>query len=125
MTTLADSFILEIETDYVEELSVSSQHRFFFTYSLTISNPLSQPVSIAEIKLLLTDGEGNSNVLYNPFQDALPTVLPRQTYCYSNDIITTTPLSIVQGKAVIKLNSAEQIVINITPFQLAIPNLLH
>ncbi len=125
MITLADSFNLEIETEYVEELSVSTQHRFFFTYSLTLSNPLGQPVSIAEIKLLLTDGEGNSKALFNPFQDTQPTVPPQQTYCYSNDIITTAPLSIVQGKVVIKLNSAEQIVINIIPFQLAIPNLLH
>lgn len=125
MVSLADSFTLIIDTEYVEEVSVPAQYRYFFTYSITITNPLSQPVSLATIQLLLTDGNGTVSELNNPFQDNDYVISSQQDFCYSNDIITNSPLSIVQGKIELQLNASELLVITIEPFRLVTPNLLH
>jgi len=125
MTTLADSFNLVVETEYVEELSVPTQHRYFFTYTITLTNPLGQPVSLTAIKLLLTSSDGEVIELNNPFGDENNVIQTQNDFCYGNDIITASPLSIVQGQFELKLNATESIVINIDPFRLVTPNLLH
>ncbi|PKH05688.1 ApaG domain [Moritella sp. Urea-trap-13] len=125
MISLADSFTLIIDTEYVEKVSVPAQFRYFFTYTITITNPLSQPVSLASIQLLLTDGDGTVSELHNPFQNNDYVISSLQDFCYSNDIITHSPLSIVQGKIELQLNASESVVITIEPFRLATPNLLH
>jgi len=125
MVSIADSFALIIDTEYVEEVSVPTQFRYFFTYTITITNPLSQPVSLSTIKLLLTDGDGVITELNNPFQDNDYLISSQQDFCYSNDIITHSPLSIVQGKIELQLNASELVVITIEPFRLVTPNLLH
>ncbi|QFI40089.1 ApaG domain [Moritella marina ATCC 15381] len=125
MVTIANSFTLTIDTEYVEEVSVPTQHRYFFAYTITITNPLSQPVSLSTIQLLLTDGDGTVSELHNPFQDNDYVIPSLQDFCYSNDIITHSPLSIVQGKIELQLNASELVVVAIEPFRLVTPNLLH
>jgi len=125
MVSLADSFTLIIDTEYIEEVSVPAQHRYFFTYTITVSNPLSQPVSLSTIQLLLTDGDGAVSELNNPFQDNDYLISSQQDFCYSNDIITHSPLNIVQGKIELQLNASELVVLTIEPFRLVTPNLLH
>nr|WP_269461260.1 ApaG domain [Moritella yayanosii] len=87
-----------MDTEYVEEVSVPTQHRDFFTYTITLTNPLSQSVNLSSIRLLLTDSDGTVSELHNPFQDNDYLISSQQDFCYSNDIITHSPLSIVQGK---------------------------
>lgn len=125
MVSVADSFTLSIDTEYLEEVSVPTQHRYFFTYTITITNPLSQAVNLATIQLLLTDGDGAVSELNNPFQDNDYVIPSQQDFCYSNDIITHSPLSIVQGKIELQLNANELIAITVEPFRLVTPNLLH
>jgi len=125
MVSIADSFALIIDTEYVEEVSVPAQHRYFFTYTLTLTNPLSQPVNLSSIQLLLTDSDGTVSELNNPFQDNDYLISSQQDFCYSNDIITHSPLSIVQGKIEVQLNASELVVITVEPFRLVTPNLLH
>ena len=125
MVSVADSFTLIIDTEYVEEVSVPAQHRYFFTYTITLTNPLSQSVNLSSIQLLLTDGDGTVSKLNNPFQDNDYLISSQQDFCYSNDIITHSPLSIVQGKIELQLNASELVVITIEPFRLVTPNLLH
>ena len=125
MVSVADSFTLIIDTEYVEEVSVPAQHRYFFTYTITLTNPLSQSVNLSSIQLLLTDGDGTVSKLNNPFQDNDYLISSQQDFCYSNDIITHSPLSIVQGKIELQLNASELVVITVEPFRLVTPNLLH
>jgi ApaG protein len=125
MVNIADSFTLSIDTEYVEEVSVPIQRRYFFTYTITITNPLSQPINLSTIQLLLTDGDGTVSELHNPFQDNDYVIPSRQDFCYSNDIITHSPLSIVQGKIELRLNVSELVVLTVEPFRLVTPNLLH
>ncbi|CAM2995607.1 Co(2+)/Mg(2+) efflux protein ApaG [Moritella viscosa] len=125
MISVADSFTLIIDTEYLEEVSVPAQHRYFFAYSITLTNPLNQPVSVSSIQLLLTDGDGAITELNNPFQNNDYLISSQQDFCYSNDIITHSPLSIVQGKIELQLNASELVVITIEPFRLVTPNLLH
>ncbi|MCJ8351078.1 ApaG domain [Moritella sp.] len=125
MVSVADSFTLIIDTEYVEEVSVPAQHRYFFTYTITLTNPLSQSVNLSSIQLLLTDGDGTVSKLNNPFQDNDYLISSQQDFCYSNDIITHSPLSIVQGKIEVQLNASELVVIMVEPFRLVTPNLLH
>ena len=125
MVSIADSFALIIDTEYVEEVSVPAQHRYFFTYTITLTNPLSQSVNLSSIQLLLTDCDGTVSELNNPFQDNDYLISSQQDFCYSNDIITHSPLSIVQGKIELQLNASELVVITIEPFRLVTPNLLH
>ena len=125
MVSVADSFTLIIDTEYVEEVSVPAQHRYFFTYTITLTNPLSQSVNLSSIQLLLTDGDGTVSKLNNPFQDNDYLISSQQDFCYSNDIITHSPLSIVQGKIEVQLNASELVVITVEPFRLVTPNLLH
>ncbi|MBL1418163.1 MAG: ApaG domain [Moritella sp.] len=125
MVSVADSFTLIIDTEYVEEVSVPAQHRYFFTYTITLTNPLSQSVNLSSIQLLLTDGDGTVSELNNPFQDNDYLISSQQDFCYSNDIITHSPLSIVQGKIELQLNASELVVITVEPFRLVTPNLLH
>ncbi|QUM77932.1 ApaG domain [Moritella sp. 24] len=125
MISLADSFTLIIDTEYIEEVSVPTQLRYFFTYTITITNPLDQAVNVSAIQLLLTDGDGTVSELNNPFQNNDYLISSQQDFCYSNDIITHSPLSIVQGKIELRLNASELVVITIEPFRLVTPNLLH
>ena len=125
MVSVADSFTLIIDTEYVEEVSVPAQHRYFFTYTITLTNPLSQSVNLSSIQLLLTDCDGTVSELNNPFQDNDYLISSQQDFCYSNDIITHSPLSIVQGKIEVQLNASELVVIMVEPFRLVTPNLLH
>ncbi|QUM79343.1 ApaG domain [Moritella sp. 5] len=125
MVSIADSFTLTIDTEYIEEVSVPAQHRYFFTYTITLTNPLSQSVNLSNIQLLLTDGDGTVSELNNPFQDNDYLISSQQDFCYSNDIIAHSPLSIVQGKIELQLNASELVVITIEPFRLVTPNLLH
>ncbi|EDM69124.1 MAG: ApaG domain [Moritella sp.] len=125
MVSVADSFTLIIDTEYVEEVSVPAQHRYFFTYTITLTNPLSQSVNLSSIQLLLTDSDGTVSELNNPFQDNDYLISSQQDFCYSNDIITHSPLSIVQGKIELQLNASELVVITVEPFRLVTPNLLH
>ena len=125
MVSVADSFTLIIDTEYVEEVSVPAQHRYFFTYTITLTNPLSQSVNLSSIQLLLTDCDGTVSELNNPFQDNDYLISSQQDFCYSNDIITHSPLSIVQGKIELQLNASELVVITVEPFRLVTPNLLH
>ncbi|QUM83528.1 MULTISPECIES: ApaG domain [unclassified Moritella] len=125
MVSIADSFTLTIDTEYIEEVSVPAQHRYFFTYTITLTNPLSQSVNLSNIQLLLTDGDGTVSELNNPFQDNDYLISSQQDFCYSNDIITHSPLSIVQGKIELQLSASELVVITIEPFRLVTPNLLH
>ena len=125
MVSIADSFTLTIDTEYVEEVSVPAQHRYFFTYTITLTNPLSQSVNLSSIQLLLTDCDGTVSELNNPFQDNDYLISSQQDFCYSNDIITHSPLSIVQGKIELQLNASELVVITVEPFRLVTPNLLH
>ena len=125
MVSVADSFTLIIDTEYVEEVSVPAQHRYFFTYTITLTNPLSQSVNLSSIQLLLTDSDGTVSELNNPFQDNDYLISSQQDFFYSNDIITHSPLSIVQGKIELQLNASELVVITVEPFRLVTPNLLH
>lgn len=125
MAALADSFPIEIETEYVVELSVPEQHRYFFTYTITIQNPLPHSVNLNAIQLLLTNGEGEQIELHNPFAQEKHIIASQQTLCHSNDVITHSPLSIVQGNIALQITHSEIIKINIVPFRLVTPNLLH
>ena len=117
---------IEVVTNYLADQSEPSDHRFVFSYTITIRNEGPQAARLLTRHWIITDANGKvQEVVGEGVVGEQPHLLPGQGFRYSSGAIIETPVGAMQGKYRMVDDQGEQFDAPIAPFTLAMPGVLH
>lgn len=126
MTTIEHKIRVEVETSYLEEQSDPRDHRYVFSYTITIRNDGSIPAKLLTRHWIITDANGKvQEVRGDGVVGEQPHLEPGQGFRYSSGAVIETPVGAMQGSYQMKADDGLTFDAPIPPFRLAIPGVLH
>lgn len=126
MTTIEHKIRVEVETSYLEEQSDPKDHRFVFSYTITIRNDGSVPAKLLTRHWIITDANGKvQEVRGDGVVGEQPHLEPGQGFRYSSGAVIETPVGAMQGSYQMVADDGLTFDAPIPPFRLAIPGVLH
>ncbi len=115
-----------VVSHYLEEQSQPELQRYVFSYTITIKNLGRGSVRLLKRYWLITDAnakklviEGDGVVGQQPHIDA------NDEFTYTSGTIIETPVGVMQGQYTMADDSGSYFNVEVAPFRLAIPNILH
>jgi ApaG protein len=116
---------VEVETNYLEDQSDPKQHRFVFSYTITIRNEGRVPAKLLARHWVITDANGKvQEVRGDGVVGEQPHLKPGQGFRYSSGTVIETPVGSMQGSYQMMGDDGERFDAPIPPFRLAIPGVL-
>jgi ApaG protein len=126
METQSHRIRIEVETSYLEEQSEPKEHRYVFSYTITIRNEGRVPAKLLSRRWLITDANGKvQEVRGEGVVGEQPHLKPGQGFQYSSGAVIETPVGAMQGEYTMQADNGQQFEAPILPFRLAMPGLLH
>ncbi len=120
------SITCQVHTRYVEEQSQPEKNRYIFAYTITIRNLSQKPVQLISRRWLITDANGKQLTIEGDgVVGEQPVIEPMQEYTYTSGTALETPLGVMQGHYVMLDEQSEQFLAEVSPFRMAIPNILN
>ena len=117
---------VEVETSYLDEQSDPREHRFVFSYTITIRNDGVLPAKLLARHWLITDANGKvQEVRGDGVVGEQPYLKPGQGFKYSSGAVIETPVGAMQGSYQMIADDGLKFDAPIPPFRLAIPGVLH
>lgn len=117
---------VEVSTDYVDDQSKPDEHRFVFSYTITIRNEGEVAAKLLNRHWVITDANGKvQEVRGAGVVGEQPHLEPGEGFRYSSGAILETPVGTMQGSYEMVADNGERFHAPIKPFRLAIPGLLH
>ncbi len=117
---------VEVETDYLPEQSDPAEHRFVFSYTITIRNEGSSSARLLQRHWLITDANGKTQeVRGDGVVGEQPHLKPGQGFRYSSGAVLETPVGAMQGSYQMVTDDGAQFDAPIPPFRLAMPGILN
>jgi len=119
-------FEINIATQYVEDQSEPDNERFVFSYTVTIKNQGDAPAQLMRRKWLITDANGKElEIEGEGVVGEQPSIAAGEKYTYTSGTIIETPVGVMQGFYTMQDQADNQFKVEIEPFRLALPNILH
>lgn len=119
-------FEVHVATQYVEDQSEPDHERFVFSYTVTIKNVGDAPAQLMRRKWLITDANGKElEIEGEGVVGEQPKIAAGEKYTYTSGTIIETPVGVMQGFYTMQDQDAQSFKVNIAPFRLALPNILH
>ncbi|MEP7314452.1 MAG: Co2+/Mg2+ efflux protein ApaG [Pseudomonadota bacterium] len=120
------SIRVDVETSYLSEQSDPGEHRFVFSYTITIRNEGRVPARLVTRHWLITDANGKTQeVRGDGVVGEQPHLKPGQGFRYSSGAVIATPVGAMQGTYEMVGDDGARFDAPIAPFRLAIPGVLH
>ncbi|OOF09780.1 MULTISPECIES: Co2+/Mg2+ efflux protein ApaG [Salinivibrio] len=119
-------FEINVATQYVEDQSEPDNERFVFSYTVTIKNQGDAPAQLMRRKWLITDANGKElEIEGEGVVGEQPSIAAGEKYTYTSGTIIETPVGVMQGFYTMQDQADNQFKVEIEPFRLALPNILH
>ncbi len=114
------------QTQYLREHSDPSQQRYAFSYTITISNHGTKAARLLTRHWIITDGDGHTQEVHGEgVVGEQPLIMPGQNYRYTSGAILTTPVGTMHGTYTMVNNQGNYFDAIISPFALALPELVN
>lgn len=116
----------QVHTRYIKEQSQPEQHRYVFSYTITIRNLSQDMVQLIGRRWLITDANAKQLTIEGEgVVGEQPVIGPMQEYTYTSGTALETPVGVMQGHYVMLDSQGNEFLADIPPFRLAIPNILN
>jgi ApaG protein len=117
---------VDVESTYLEEQSVPSEHRYVFAYTVTMRNAGEVPARLLTRHWIITDANGRvQEVRGEGVVGEQPHLQPGQGFRYSSGAVLETPVGAMHGSYQMLGDDGKQFDAPIPAFRLAKPGLLH
>ncbi|HWZ64989.1 MAG TPA: Co2+/Mg2+ efflux protein ApaG [Steroidobacteraceae bacterium] len=125
MTHQEHKISVDVETSYLDEQSDPREHRFVFSYTITIRNEGQVPARLLTRHWVITDANGKvEEVRGDGVVGEQPYLKPGQGFRYSSGAVLETPVGAMQGTYQMLGDDGAQFDAPIEPFRLAMPGIL-
>lgn len=119
-------FVVRVVTHYVESQSQPDENRYVFSYTITIENNSAEEVQLMRRHWLITDANGKEfHVDGEGVVGEQPIIASGEDYTYTSGSILETPIGVMEGFYTFNDSHHKPFQIDIKPFRLCQPNLLH
>ena len=117
---------ITIETQYLPDQSESGEDRYAFAYTITIENAGPGVYQLLNRHWLITDASGNvEEVRGEGVVGQQPRLEAGQAFRYTSGAILATPVGAMQGEYEFADDTGTRFEVDIPPFSLSMPNLVH
>jgi ApaG protein len=117
---------VSVDTSYLAEQSNPKDHRYVFSYTITIRNEGSVAARLLGRHWIITDSNGKvQEVRGEGVVGEKPHLKPGQRFRYSSGAVLETPVGVMQGEYQMVTDDGEEFDAPIAAFRLAMPGLLH
>ncbi len=117
---------VDVETSYLDEQSEPSEHRYVFSYTITIRNEGHVPAKLLSRHWLITDANGKvQEVRGEGVVGEQPHLQPGQGFRYSSGTVIETPVGAMEGSYQMKADDGSEFDAPIPVFRLAMPGVLN
>jgi ApaG protein len=117
---------ISVKTAYIAAQSEPEQNRYVFAYTITIRNNGAQAMQLLHRNWLITDADGKITEVEGPgVVGQQPHIQPGSAFEYTSGTVLDTPLGVMQGSYTMQATDKTLHQVAISPFRLALPNLLH
>jgi ApaG protein len=107
---------------YVEEQSAPEESRYFWAYTVEISNLGEKTVQLKSRHWLITDGNGRNESVRGPgVVGKTPVLAPGQSFTYTSGCPLTTPSGIMRGTYQMQVEGGSLVNVDIPSFSLDSP----
>ena len=123
---IINNFTVRVLTHYVEEQSEPDKKRYVFSYTITIENNGNRHAQLLRRKWLVTDANGKKLVIEGEgVVGEQPLIEAGDEYTYTSGTVLETPVGVMQGFYTMIDVDEKEFDIEVAPFRLALPNILH
>ncbi|CZF83461.1 MULTISPECIES: Co2+/Mg2+ efflux protein ApaG [Grimontia] len=123
---IINNFTVRVLTHYVEEQSEPDKKRYVFSYTITIENNGNRHAQLLRRKWLVTDANGKKLVIEGEgVVGEQPLIEAGDQYTYTSGTVLETPVGVMQGFYTMIDLDEKEFDIEVSPFRLALPNILH
>lgn len=113
---------IQVASFYVEEKSEPQASYYFFAYRVRISNGGSETVQLMSREWIITDSDGNAEVVRGPgVVGEQPVLAPGASFDYTSFAPLRTPVGSMHGSYTMRLPDGETFDARIDPFTLEVP----
>ena len=117
---------INIETQYLPDQSESEEDRYAFAYTIIIENGGPGVYQLLNRHWLITDASGNvEEVRGEGVVGQQPRLEAGQAFRYTSGAILATPVGAMQGAYEFVDDHGTSFEVDIPPFSLSMPNLVH
>jgi ApaG protein len=117
---------VHVESEYAPERSQPGQNRWFFLYTITISNEGSETAQLMTRHWIITDGTGHVEEVRGPgVVGQQPVLAPGEAFTYTSGCPLGTPFGVMEGTYQMVTKEGEQFDAKIAPFTLSEPYTVH
>ena len=113
---------VHVESKYAASQSQPSQNKWFFLYTVTISNEGTEPVQLLTRHWTITDGTGRVEEVRGPgVVGKQPRLEPGESFEYTSGCPLGTPFGVMEGSYQMVSESGHRFDATIAPFTLSEP----
>jgi ApaG protein len=117
---------VQVLSRYSPERSEPSCSKWFFLYTVTISNESPDTVQLLTRHWVITDGEGRIDEVRGPgVVGKQPTLSPGESFEYTSGCPLSTAFGIMEGTYQMITSAGERFDVRIAPFTLSEPYTVH
>ncbi len=117
---------VKVQSSYVPEQSDPEEHRYVFSYTITIENHGEIPAKLLSRHWYITDADGNvQEVEGEGVVGEQPHLKPGDGFRYTSGTVLETPVGSMHGSYLMLADDGTEFETPIAPFTLSVPNTLH
>ncbi len=121
-TATTRSIRVEVQSTYVPERSDPSQKRWFFAYTIRITNEGTETAQLISRHWIITDGDGDTEEVRGPgVVGKQPVLAPGESFEYTSACPLGTNFGTMHGTYRMTTDGGESFDVEIAPFALAPP----
>jgi len=117
---------VDVQTQYIPEQSDPEQHRYVFSYTITIRNEGSVPAKLLTRHWIITNADGKTQeVRGEGVVGEQPHLKPGDGFRYTSGTVLETPVGSMQGSYQMLADDGVKFEAEIAPFSLSMPHTIH
>jgi ApaG protein len=117
---------VQVASEYAPERSEPGKNKWFFLYTITISNEGPETVQLITRHWIITDGTGHVEEVRGPgVVGKQPTLKVGESFDYTSGCSLDTPFGVMEGTYQMVSESGERFDAKIAPFTLSEPYTVH
>jgi len=117
---------VDVQTQYIPEQSDPEQHRYVFSYTITIRNEGTVPAKLLTRHWIITNADGKTQeVRGEGVVGEQPHLKPGDGFRYTSGTVLETPVGSMQGSYQMVSDDGVKFEAEIAPFSLSMPHTIH